>query len=105
MGKAIIDESTLIEMADVIRSAKGTDVLYDPANFATEFSNLINSGGGNGEIIDTSGTATTDDILLDKTAWVNGVKLTGTMPNNSIAVSTNTEIEPGFLRTIEKRLS
>lgn len=101
MGKAIIDESTLIEMADVIRSAKGTDILYDPANFATEFSNLINSGG-NGEIIDTSGTATTDDILLDKTAWVNGVKLTGTMPNNSVAVSTNTEIEPGSLRTIEK---
>lgn len=101
MGKAIIDESTLIEMADVIRSAKGTDILYDPANFATEFSNLINSGG-NGEIIDTSGTATTDDILLDKTAWVNGVKLIGTMPNHGKSSPVNIEIAPGSLRTIEQ---
>ena len=38
----------------------------------------------------TVADSTTDDILLNKTAWVNGTKLTGTMPNNgSIAATIN----------------
>ena len=37
----------------------------------------------------TFGTATPADIIYDKTAWVNGVKITGTMP-----VVSSEEIEP-----------
>ena len=36
----------------------------------------------------TVADSTTDDILLNKTAWVNGTKLTGTMPNNGSITAT-----------------
>ena len=40
----------------------------------------------------TDGTATSEDILTPKTAWVNGVKIIGTMPNNG---AQNTELVAG----------
>ena len=50
----------------------------------------------------TTGTATAPDILLGETAWVNGVKLTGTMSNNADAsfnnllAGTTTDIPKGY---------
>lgn len=53
---------------------------------------------GNGYVVtksiskQTIGTATADDILAEKTAWVNGEKVIGTMANNK---DLNQEITPG----------
>lgn len=53
----------------------------------------------------TSGTATDADILNNKTAWVNGVKLTGTIPIRDTVVVRNllagesVEIESGYYST------
>jgi len=45
----------------------------------------------------TSGTAAAADILLNKTAWVNGRKITGTMPNNG---SVSQTVDTGDIYTI-----
>ena len=43
----------------------------------------------------TSANATTGDILKDKTAWVNGSKITGTMPNQGSITPGNSIVQSG----------
>ena len=45
MGKVLIDESTLTDIADSIRSKKGTTELINPANYASEISGITGGGG------------------------------------------------------------
>lgn len=45
MAKVLIDESTLTDIADSIRSKKGTTALINPANYASEISGISGGGG------------------------------------------------------------
>lgn len=45
MAKVLIDESTLTDIADSIRSKKGTTALINPANYASEIIGITGSGG------------------------------------------------------------
>lgn len=47
----------------------------------------------------TQGTATADNVLINKTAWVNGKKITGSMPYND---PTTTELDGGITYSIPK---
>lgn len=44
MGKKLIQESTLTDIANAIREKKGTTDALDPANFATEISSIASGG-------------------------------------------------------------
>ena len=77
-------------VADAIREKKGTSDLIKPLDFAKEIIN-IKSGGGS---VDTSdATATLNDILLGKTAYVNDKKIEGTIETWNGENGSNINIE------------
>lgn len=92
---ARIDNLTnfLTDVADSIRNKKETQEKISPADFDTEIS-TIETG------VDTSdATATANDILSNKTAYADGVKLTGTIPTKSQTITPSTErqsIDQGY---------
>ena len=82
------------DIANAIRNKTGNTATMTPRDFADGVMAIeTSSGGGTG--IDTSdATATSNDILLDKTAYANGEKIVGTIPTY------NNEHENGYVQTI-----
>lgn len=72
MAKVLINESTLSNMADEIRSQKGTQNTMTPDEMVTEVTNI-------GE----NTTATASDILSGKTAITADGLITGTNDKNA----------------------
>jgi hypothetical protein len=75
MGKVLIDESTLTNIADSIRSKKGTTDLINPANYASEISGIT---GGDGSSIENGFTVNFHDAennLIQSTSAIYGYQV------------------------------
>lgn len=85
----LTNDTDLKAVADAIRAKTGgTDALSFPAGFVSEI----------GTLRDTSdATAAAAEILANKTAYVRGLKITGTMPSAKQAVPSISVSQDGLI--------
>ena len=96
MAEVLIQDSTLVAIADAIREKTGKTNKILPSNMSSEISTISSSESATN--IDTSdATATSDDIILDKTAYVNGEKITGNIMRFNGGTYTPTTEDERFL--------
>lgn len=87
MAKGLIEEQDLKDIANAIRTKNGENMEYSPSQMDEKI--LALSVGTD----TTDANATRDDVVYPYTAYVNGVKLTGTIPevgeNNVFNIDAN----------------
>lgn len=93
MAKVLINDTTLQNMANAIRSKTGTSETMTPSEMVTGVSSIYIGS-------DTrDANATAKDLLLNKTAYANEVKLTGT---HNIEKDLNTNIFKTFTINLDQ---
>lgn len=93
MAKVLINDTTLQNMADAIRSKNGTSETMTPSEMVTGVSSIYIGS-------DTrDANATVKDLMLNKTAYSNEIKLTGT---HNIEKDLNTNIFKTFTLNLDQ---